>query len=232
MRILIVEDEEIVARRLQRLLRSIRGERDESVHRVATMHDARLWLREHPIDLLLLDLNLNGRDGFEILGEVVAGSFQTIIVSAHVEQAIRAFDYGVTDFIAKPYTEERLRAALTRVTARSAAPGHRLRYLAVRKASEIRLVPVEEVVLIRGAGDYSELHTRDGSMHLHDKSLALLERLLPERFLRVHRSYLVDVGEIESLRSEPGSRYFARLRSQREIPIGRSRLERLRSLLA
>jgi len=231
MRILIVEDEEVIARRLARFVRHILGERVESLHHITAMHDARLWVREHVIDLLFLDLNLNGRDGFEVLGEMVAGSFQTIIVSAHSDQAIRAFEYGVADFVAKPWDEARLRKAIERTTVRDDEAREQLRYLAVRKASEVHLVPIGEVELIKGAGDYSEIQTEDGATHLHDKTLTSLERILPARFRRVHRSYVVDTNRIESLRSEPGSRYFARLRSGREIAIGRSRIEALRQFL-
>ena len=82
MRILIVEDEPLLAQRLERFCREILGDRLESV-RVATMFaEASARLDESPIDLLLLDLNLHGRDGMQLLATSVAGSFHTIIVSA------------------------------------------------------------------------------------------------------------------------------------------------------
>jgi two-component system response regulator LytT len=116
MDVVIVEDEEIVARRLQRLVTTILGARLRSVRVLATLSDGLAHVGEHPIDLLFLDLDLGGRDGFRMLTEAVAGSFHTIVVSARTEEAIRAFEIGVTDFVAKPYTEERLRKAIDRVT--------------------------------------------------------------------------------------------------------------------
>lgn len=231
MRVLIVEDEAIVAKRLMRMVGNILGDRAELIRHVSTLDDARQWLSEHAVDLLFLDLNLNGRDGFEILADMVARSFQTVIVSAHADQALRAFEYGVVDFVAKPYDEARLRKAVERVTSGDAAKRDQLRFLAVRSVSEVQLIPQQDIEYIQGAGDYSEIHTLDGSTHLHDKTLSSLERVLPARFRRVHRSYIVDTDRIESMHSAPGSRYFVQLHSGCRIPIGRSRLESLREFL-
>ena len=227
MRIVVVEDEAIVARRLVRLLREILGEALESVDLATSLGAAQVHLeREPPIDVLFLDLNLNGRDGFELLGEAVAGSFQTIVVSAHAERAIEAFDYGVLDFVAKPFGRERLELAIERLRSgrmnEKAESG--VRQLAVRKAGRVQLVPVASVVKIQGADDYAELWLDDGSRHLHAKTLDALERLLPERFVRIHRSTLVDGERIEQLIREPGSRYFVRLRGGDVVRVGRSKL--------
>lgn len=231
MRVLVVEDEAIVARRLMRMVGNILGDRVELIRHVSTLDDARQWLNEHVVDLLFLDLNLNGRDGFEILADMVARSFHTVIVSAHADQALRAFEYGVADFVAKPYDETRLRKAIERVTSGDASAREQLRFLAVRKVSEVQLVPQRDIEFIRGAGDYSEIHTSDDTTHLHDKTLSALERILPARFHRIHRSYIVDTERIESMHSAPGSRYFVQLHSGRRLPIGRSRLESLRQFL-
>lgn len=231
MRILIVEDEDIVGRRLQRLLQRQLDAVDVQIQRVDTVAAAFQWIATHPLDLLFLDLNLNGRSGFEVLNQAVASAFQTIIVSAHDDQAIKAFEYGVTDFIAKPYDQARLALALSRVQQRDAESRETMRILAVRLHGEIRTVPVAEVLFVQGAGDYAELHCADGQSHLHDKSLNALEHLLPSRFMRVHRSYLVNLSAISSLRSEPGSRYSLKLRNGEEIPVSRARVAALREQL-
>ena len=133
MRLLIVEDEPLLAQRLERFCREILGPRLESV-RVATMlAEAGARLDESPIDLLLLDLNLHGRDGMQLLASSVAGSFHTIIVSANTEQALRAFEFGVIDFVPKPFSKERLAQALARVTERGGHAAGAARYLAVKK---------------------------------------------------------------------------------------------------
>ena len=228
MRILIVEDEEMVARRLERLLTSLLAGRAPAIRRAASLAEAFAEIAEREIDLLFLDLTLNGRNGFELLADAVSRRFQTIIVSAHEEQALGAFEYGVTDFVPKPFTEARLRKALDRVAARDQPVRYALRYLAVRRGGEVRPIRIEDVVYIQGAGDYAELHCRDGSTRLHDKSLTALEQLLPSTFLRIHRSYVANLRDVRALRSEPGSRYSLRLSTGEELPVSRTRVAALR----
>jgi two-component system response regulator LytT len=230
MRVLIVEDEEIVAGRLARLVREILGPRLRWLRTVARFDDALREVRERSIDLLLLDLNLHGHDAFALLEEAAASAFATIVVSAHADQALRAFEYGVTDFVAKPYDRERLGKALTRVVDPGDVDG-RARVLAVRRPGRILLVPVEEVDYVRGAGDYTEVHCRDGSQHLHDKSLNSLERLLPGSFVRVHRSWIVRVERIRELRSTGGGHHVAVLAEGAEVPVSRGSVGRLRERL-
>ena len=196
MRIAIVEDEALIARRLERMVRGIVG---EATIDVAATFDAALDLTRAPIDLLFLDLNLHGRDGFALLEEAAAAKFQTVVVSAHHEQALRAFEYGVTDFVAKPWTEERLRRALERVRGGKTSAA---RTLMIRKGRELRAIAIDDILFIRGADDYSELHVDGGAVHLHAKSLSALEALLPDSFQRVHRSWIVNLGRVRGTRSD------------------------------
>lgn len=231
MRVLIVEDEPLIAQRLERFCREILVEKLESI-RVATLFsEASARLDESPIDLLLLDLNLQGSDGMELLKASVAGAFHTIIVSANTDRALEAFEYGVIDFVPKPFTRERLAQAFARAagpTARTAPPA---RCLAVKKAGRIELVPVDAVFYVQGAGNYSELVLRDGRRELHDKTLEKLETILPGDFTRIHKSYLVRLSEVKALHAAEGSHYDAELKNGVRLPIGRARYKELRQKL-
>jgi len=230
MRLVIVEDELVVARRLERMVRAIVGDRAESVTVLLTLEDARREIEGGAIDILFLDLNLNGKNGFRLLEEAAARPFHTIVVSARHDQALLAFDYGVTDFVAKPWSEERLRKAI----ARAAGPepsGGAARRIAVRKGQEVVFVPVEEIAYVSGADDYSELHLAGGGTMLCDKTLAALERLLPERFARVHRSYIANLGCVKGLRPA-GGRPALVLGDGRQVPVGRLYAKALRAKLA
>jgi DNA-binding LytR/AlgR family response regulator len=231
MNVLIVEDEEVVSRRLARLTRVILGPRLRSLETTATVAGALELVRERSLDLVFLDLDLNGDDGFRLFREAVAGSFQTIIVSAHAGQAIRAFEHGVTDFVAKPYSEDRLRQALGRVDQREPALRDQLRVLAVRRHGEIRLIAIDSLLRIAAADDYSELHCEDGTTWLHDKTLAALELLLPARFERIHRSHIVDVRRITSWQVAEGSRYHVVLDRGDPVPASRSWIQEFRRRL-
>jgi two-component system response regulator LytT len=97
MRVIIVEDEKMVVRRLARCVKSVLGASLQQLDVVEDLRSAQARLKETRPDVLLLDLNLRGRDGFEILRHAVAGAFDTIVVSANTDRAIEAYEYGVID---------------------------------------------------------------------------------------------------------------------------------------
>ncbi|MEL7250879.1 MAG: LytTR family DNA-binding domain-containing protein [Bacteroidota bacterium] len=228
MNILIIEDEARIARRIERLLRAILRDAITDLHHCDSLSAGQEFVQQHPIDLLFLDLNLNGQDGFEVLEAVVAESFHTIIISAYRDQALRAFEYGVLDFVPKPFSEERLAQACQRLRERK-GNSSAMRYLAIRKKGRRVLVPVEEVLYIQGAGVYTELHLKDGSTAIHNKTLEHLQQLLPPHYERIHKSYLVSMNEAREIVIEPGSKYSLRLNNEECVPIGRTRYKDLKA---
>ncbi len=229
MHVLIVEDEPVIARRLARLLRQEAPGEITHLDTSATLEDAQSRLADGDVDVVFLDLNLNGRDGFDLLEDAVSRSFHTVVVSGHTERALEAFEVGVLDFVGKPFGTERIQKTLERL--RGARADHSAASLAVRSAGRVTLVPVESVDYVQAAGAYSELVLRDGSRTLHSKSLDRLLAVLPSSFERVHRSYLVRVEDVTQLRVQEGSRYSAVLASGAEVPVGRTRVEALRERL-
>lgn len=184
-----------------------------------------------PIDLLLLDLNLRGQAGFDLLANSVAGSFHTIVVSAYTERALDAFAYGVLDFVPKPFGAERLEQALRRATDWQARPRSPVQLLAVRKTGRVELLPVDDVMYVKGAGPYSELRLKSGRSELHDKSLDKLHALLAPSFVRVHKSYLVRASLIRVWHAHEGSHYEVELSNGVRLPVGRTRYKELRETL-
>ena len=108
MRILIVEDEVSIARDIEWNCRQILKEECTGLRIEQTLESAVEYMAQHPVDLLLLDLNLSGKSGFELLKTASAGPFHTVIISAHTDRAIEAFRYGVLDFLPKPFERARL----------------------------------------------------------------------------------------------------------------------------
>jgi two-component system, LytTR family, response regulator LytT len=231
MRVLIVEDEPLVSRRLAQFCRRILGERLAWLGMAETFEAAQAMLAEAPIDVLLLDLNLGGNHGMDLLNANVAGSFHTIIVSANTEYALEAYEHGVIDFVAKPFSEERLAEAFRRVWDPNGRSPHPARYLAVRKPGRIELVPIERVLYVQGADDCSELVLFDGRRELHDKTLEQLQALLPNVFERIHRSYLVRWSAVKALHAHEGSRYEAELSNGVRLPVGRTRYREIKEAL-
>lgn len=231
MRILIVEDEPVIARRIEQFCRRILGPRLDWLRVAETFELARVTLAEAPLDVLLLDLNLGGTNGMELLAAKVAGSFHTIIVSANTEFALQAYEHGVIDFVAKPFSEERLAEALRRATDPGGRSPQPARYLAVRKRGRIDLIPIDRVLYVQGADDCSELVLVDGRRELHDKTLEKLQALLPGGFERIHKSYLVRWSTVKALHAHEGSRYEAELSNGVRLPVGRSRYKEIRRAL-
>ncbi len=228
MKILIVEDEARIAKRIERMTREIYGNDLDSLTHVNTLQEALGFIESHSLDLLLLDLNLNGNDGFDLLTTAVSGSFYTIVISAYKEQALTAFEYGVLDFVPKPFNRDRLEQAFNRAN-RNDKPKSQVKFLAIKKRQKIQLISLKDVLYIKGAGAYAELFLTDGSKELHDKSLNKLEQLLSFSFERMHKSYLVKVSEIKEIIVESGSKYKAALKNGTLIPIGRTKYKDIKA---
>lgn len=230
MDVLIVEDEPMVARRLRRFTESILNE-DVQIEVAERVDDARDTLLDREIDVLLLDLNLRGEDGFDLLETSVSGRFHTIVVSAHTDRAIEAFELGVLDFVGKPFGRERLAEAFRRLRAPDTRSDPPARYLAVRKGGDVVLVDVDRVRRLEATGSYSELVLTDGTTELHDKPLGRLIVLLPDDFVRLHRSHAARLSIIDRLRTHEGSRYEVVLGDGTTLPVGRTRVDALRDRL-
>jgi len=228
MRILIIEDEARIAKRLERMSRKFFEHNLSALAICDSLAKGLSYIDEHPIDILLLDLNLNGEDGFNVLESVVSGSFHTIIVSANIDKAITAFAYGVLDFVPKPFDENRLALAFKRITTNGIKVENDIKFLAVKKAGNVCLIDIQDLFYVKGAGIYSELHLKNGKTELHDKSLEKLEQLLMTSFERIHKSYLVPLQVAERIIVQPGSRYSLLLKNGETLPIGRSRYKELK----
>lgn len=226
--VLIVEDELLLAQRIERFLQEIPQIQPGRISVKSSLPAAEDFLEKHSIDLLFLDLNLNGKDGFNLLKSSVSKSFQTIIISAYTEKAIEAFEYGVLDFIPKPFGKIRIEKAINRITGQNSRAEFPLRYLAIIKNQRLELVQVEQIMFLKGAGNYTELHLQNGQIELHDKSLQNILILLPSNYERVHKSYIVNLNLVKSISYQ----YEIVLKNQMKIPISRTKYKTLKSRLA
>ena len=219
--IVVVEDEALVAKRLIRFLGVCLKEQSHTIYHFDTLDDAEEYLSERSIDLLMLDLNLNGQDGFNLLKSQLSASYNTIVVSANTDRALEAFELGVLDFVAKPFSQERLDKALQRALGKRSV-GKGIQNLCIEKKGRLELVMLTDVAYIQAAGHYSEIIMHDGTEHLHNKSLTKLLCILPTNYQQVHRSYVVALDEIEKILKHAGSQYELIIDNGKIIPLGRS----------
>jgi two-component system response regulator LytT len=228
----IVEDEPLIAGRIERLTREILGTKLKKVIVKNSLPEAREYLFEHPVDLLLLDLNLHGKNGFVLLKQAVSGSFHTIIISAHTDRALEAFEYGVLDFLGKPFSKARLQKAFLRFEHTEKNNLCPTKYIAVRKTGKLLLIEADDIRYVKGAGIYSEIVLKRGGIELHDKSLNRLDAVLPANFIRTHKSYIVNMQCVKNFSSLGGSRYNLELSSGEILPVSRNRYKDIKERLS
>ncbi|MEM8995138.1 MAG: LytTR family DNA-binding domain-containing protein [Acidobacteriota bacterium] len=247
LRVLIVDDEPAGRRLLRQLL-----EREPGIDIVGVCRhgdEAVTVLGACEIDLLFLDVRMPGRDGFEVIQALDAPP-PVVFVTAHEEFALRAFDVEAWDYLLKPFDETRLRETLRRVRARFAAsespaatdaapagrapeiPESPLERLAIPHGRGKVTVHMDDVVAIQAESNYARFHLEDGGRHLARVSLAHLERrLAPGRFVRVHRSWIVNVDKLERQESAGHGDLRLTMRGGLEVSLSRRFRDRLEALL-
>ena len=210
LRVLVVDDEELARLRLKSLV----GECDEPsaivVGEAANAAQALVWLATRSCDLLLLDVQMPGRDGTQLAAELRLRNPAPAIVfvTAHAEHALKAFDLDAVDYLTKPVKRERLQMALRRVhqrltgglpvTAQPQPAKEEGPVIVVSDRGRIIRVPVADVLYLKAELKYVTLRTAEHT-HVLDDSLAELEERLGEHFLRVHRNALVARRAVRAL---------------------------------
>jgi DNA-binding LytR/AlgR family response regulator len=207
------------------------------VHRAGDATEALRVLRDTEVDAVFLDIRMPGLDGMELARILrrFARPPAIVFVTAYDDGAVDAFDLGVTDYVRKPVRAERLGESLRRVAglrtvpAPQQAPAADEPAIPVELAGTTRMLPRSSVRWVEAQGDYARLHTADAS-HLVRVSLATLaERWADAGFVRIHRSYLVQLRLIAELRLT-GSGYVVAVDGV-ELPVSRRHTRELKDRL-
>lgn len=242
-RLLIVDDEEPARRLLLEYLRaypqwSVVGQAKNGL-------EALKLTQELKPELLLLDVQMPKLDGFEVLG-LIPPEVAVVFTTAFDEYAVRAFEVHAVDYLLKPFTGERLGQALARVETRlgeqravpapalaqaARRPGSHLERLVIRDGAEILIIPTSSIDYVRGQDDYVEVF-HDARSSLTQQTLQNLESSLdPQQFVRVHRSYLLNVSRVSRIEPWGQGSKMAVLKDGRTIPVSRSGEARLHAAL-
>jgi len=198
-------------------------------------------------DLVFLDVQMPGRDGFEVLDAVSSVHLPVVVfVTAYDQYALQAFDAHAVDYLLKPPTEERFRLALDKarghlalgagpMAARVAELLDRLRArggryparLTVRDGERFLLVRVAEIAFVESEGNYVCLNTKDGRFRMRSTLAALLARLDPKQFARIHRGTLVNLDVVREIRPGAHGDFDVLLRTGKTLRMSRSYREGL-----
>jgi two-component system LytT family response regulator len=216
-RALIVEDEPLARERLKMYLAD---EPDvEVVGECADGREAVSAIRSLDPDLVFLDIQLPELDGFGVVQEVGAEKMPVVVfVTAYDQHAMRAFDVYALDYLLKPYKRERLRRAVERARAQisrgkgealgerlislleSVRPGPRhVERLLIRSPGRVYFVRVDEIDWVESEGNYVRIHAGKETHFLRDTLGGMEARLDPRKFVRIHRSVIVNVESIKEL---------------------------------
>jgi two-component system LytT family response regulator len=235
-----IVDDEAPARAL---LREYLGDHPEFsvVAECANGFDAVKVLTETPVDLLLLDIQMPKLNGFEVL-ELITPPQAVIFTTAYDEHAVHAFEVHAVDYLLKPFSRERFAAALERARARVAPPaadlartahppGTPLERIVVRTAGAVHVIAAHTIDYIEAQDDEVRIQC-GGAAHRKQMTLAALaERLDPARFVRVHRSFLLNIERLDRVELYAKDSRVAILKDGTRLPVSRSGYAALRLLL-
>jgi two-component system LytT family response regulator len=245
-RTLVVDDEPLAR---ERLLRLLNAETDiEILGECGNGQEAARAIRHNAPDLVFLDVQMPEMDGFTVLQEIGPRHAPAVIfVTAYDQYALRAFDVHALDYLLKPFSRERFRQALTRV--RESLEHQRLGHLdqrlislledmrhkhaerlVIKSSGRVFFLKTEDVDWIEAAGNYVKLHVGRDCYMLRETMSHLENRLDPNKFLRIHRSTVVNIDRIKELHPLFSGDYTVLLRNGAELTLSRSYRERMLEL--
>lgn len=244
-RALIVDDEEL-ARSL--LVEYLRDEADvEVVGECNNGFDAVKAVNGLKPDLLFLDVQMPKLNGLEVL-ELVGRDVAVVFVTAYDQYATKAFDAAAVDYLLKPFDMARFRDALSRVRMRlrdssvkspdpvelgrmARPPEQYLTRLVIRDGAQVHILPADQIEFAEAQDDYVAVRSA-GKTFLKQQTISSLEQSLdPAHFVRVHRSFLLNLNCIAKLETMTKDTRLARLRSGAQIPVSRAGYLRLKELM-
>ncbi len=249
-RTILIDDEPLAREKLRGFL-----DNENDVEVVAECRDGKealLTVDEEKPDLIFLDVQMPEMDGFEVLENLDQEHMPTVVfVTAYDQYALKAFDVHAIDYLLKPFDRDRFRQAMERARAEherrqvgemrdkvlallsdvgERGPKYSER-LVVKTSGRVIFVKVDDIDWIDAAGNYVKLHVKGESHMLRETMSRLEERLDPERFLRIHRSTIVNIDRIRELQQQFHGDYLVILESGQRLTLSRSYREKIQKLL-
>ena len=236
---LIVDDEPLAAGLVKEFLSAY-----PQFEVVAICHDGFEALKAIQLfqpELIFLDIQMPKITGFELL-ELLENPPAVLFTTAFDQYAVQAFDVKGIDYLVKPFSEARFAQAITRFLSQQKTKTvpeavdypvseERNKRIVVRVKNEIKIIQTQEVRYFEAEDDYISIHTQEGKFLKKMTMKQLEESLDPEKFARVHRSYLVNLQEVAGLEPYEKESFLLRLRSGQKIPVSKSGYARLRQVL-
>ena len=178
--------------------------------------DALAFLKENPVDLIFLDVEMPGSTGFELIDRLTY-SPKIILTTSNTEYAFNAFQYNVSDFLKKPFTYKRFQEAMQKIQQPepTATVNTDQDYLFIRVDGKLLKMQNDDILYIEGMRDYVKFITTTKSYITHSTLKNLEEKMNKSAFMKVHRSYIVNITKIDDIQ---GNTIYIQ---GKQVPIGK-----------
>ena len=242
-RTIIVEDEELARNLLKSFLKD--QENIEVVAECENGFEGVKMINELKPDLVFLDIQMPKITGFEML-ELLEHKPHIIFATAYDQYALKAFEYNAADYLLKPYSKVRLNEAIEKVAERIRNDGSEsevadkvsdypreetLDRIVVKDRHKINIIPVDDVRYIESMDDYVMIYTAN-SRHMKQKTMKYFEGALdPNHFIRIHRSYIVKVEEINEIQQYEKESYIVILHDKTKLKVSKTGYKNLKEIL-
>ncbi len=240
-RTLLIDDEPLARNILREYLKS--HPQFEIVAECGDGFDGVKAVAQHKPDLLFLDIQMPKINGFELL-ELLESPPAVIFTTAFDEYAMQAFERHAIDYLLKPFSQERFDKSIAKwksngsqiqaqsvELAKTISPPEERNRIVVKKGSNLVILPVHTIHYLEAFDDYVKVHTKDG-FFLKKKTMAHYEKALdPALFVRVHRSFLLNLQELTRIEPLSKDSHIALLKSGVRIPLSEQGYARLRAVL-
>ncbi|HYL76886.1 MAG TPA: protein kinase [Bryobacteraceae bacterium] len=238
----IVDDEELARRLLREYAESSAGL--EVIAECSNGFEAVKVIAERKPDLVFLDVQMPKLDGFEVL-ELIGREVAVIFVTAYDQYAMKAFDAHAVDYLLKPFSLDRFAKALERarqrlgermppaedLAAAARPPQQHLQRIVVKDGARVHIIPVDRLDYAEAQDDYVALHSQ-GKSYLKQQTISSLETALdPNQFVRIHRSFIVNLERIAKIEPYAKDSRVAVLSDGTQLQVSRAGYDRLKSLL-
>ncbi len=236
---LIIDDEQPARNIIAAYLK--KWEQIKVVGQCSNGFEALKAIRDHQPQLLFLDVQMPKITGLELL-EVLDTPVHVIFTTAYDQYALKAFELNAVDYLLKPFTEKRFGEAINKVIQKiksgdsgnnqlaesvQAALEETLPRIVVKKGTKLEVIGLEAILYLEAQEDYVMIHTETGHF-LKSKTMKYFEDHLPNQFIRIHRSYILNVEKIQRLEPYDKDTYLAVLNTGQKIKVSRTGYKKLR----
>ncbi len=246
---IIIDDEELARERIRRFLDE--NDNFKVIAECRNGKEAIDAINKTKPELIFLDIQMPGMDGFEVLNHLKENIPYVIFVTAYDEFAVKAFEVQALDYLLKPFDRKRFNQSIERALKQINNNDDNqvnkklldlLKYVntneqkyperfIVKQSGKISFVPVDELIFLEATGNYIKLVTSNGSYLLRETMNNIEKKLSPEKFMRIHRSFIVKIEMIKELKPYFNSEYIVILKNGKELKASKTYKDSISSLL-